>query len=292
MKKIITPIIIVLCLILGFVISKPIRANFTRNTDILNFFTKHSMKNISKETRDQFNIFKKEIETQKEKQDISPIIVDYITKMLRAVGSYYKETPITVNTDEIEIKDIRYIYLPNDLSVYASTYYTPFTAADIEMYKNMTFETNLVNKLLELSPALQHNSENMSKGWEIDLTKFDNELFLDLPYGHRLTFRNRKYEWSDYNFVNAAANKENNTFTLYYTDPSGEVIEWSGLDLKFEHKDWFHKEDMTINAQLLLKNPGEPISTVSIEYLRYNDFINSQGNENMFYNPEEQFLDD
>lgn len=272
-KKISIAIFIILILIIGFIFCRPLIAEFTRNQDILNFYKNHKFNNISVETIDQYEKLKNKVENNNYKRDVSPIIKDYVKTMLYAIENYVNYTEISLNKIEVvNDGELTIEYLPNDLTIYMDPYYTPFTQEDVDLYYKRAFENNLIDKLLN-TPGLEHNSDNISMGWEIDTKNFEDEIVITLPYNHTLTYYERKYEWTDREFISAEISNDKKSYSLRYKElNSDEINTLTGLDLSFDHSDYFHQKDMTLNATLLLKNPGDAGSFIRIKYNKKSDY--------------------
>lgn len=250
--------IVAICiLIIIWIYSKPIRADYTRKQDILNFLNEKSTKNISSETINDYYLYKNLV-SKNEDWDITPLIRDYFHKL--EMAAIYKYRKGNIN-DEVLIET--YMEQPNDLITYE---YLP---QDISYYINLvpTYkETEIRNALIvselkeELEKIFDHRSPNsVNVDWYLtnDSLKYakkvsENEWCINLPYGTICSYVPVNCSKIDRKYTNVEVlEKRGNTYNIQLTYIDNQTKAQGTLKTELQFKNingkWSNKKDMTIN---------------------------------------------
>ncbi len=234
---------------LGFIASKPIRADKTRKQDILNFINGKSTKNID---RDTVKVYKEITKDENVEYDISDMVSDYILKIEKTVKAVYlSNTQVKFSVDN-NIVDSSSISLSKSyLSTNCTPYIEQITNEDKKDYKDGVFSKKLVEKLEKI---LKHKSTNMMHGWFINDTVLsnaqkvsNNKFLIELPFKVYITFTKKIVNKNTVKMTKCSLSKpfpEKEEYKVILTDENNK--EYTTY-LTFNRKDWFHKRDMTIN---------------------------------------------
>lgn len=248
----------------------PIRADFSRKSDIINFLNKKSINNISEETLKEAERVMNAEEIQE--FDISPLVSDYLYKVEQS-SIYVSNQGTNLKVQEFNINNrwdtykkdpsgnMNFTYLLDDCQF---MFYL-FTDRELDKVKEGTFLNTLVGKLEKI---LDHRDPNMTKGWYINkdiCEKIGKKLkegqyIINLPYDCyiNITFPTVTYylrTFTDVSLSNKGSKNKKYELNLTYDDGSTDIC---NTYMSFDHQDnWWHSKDMTIALQGVLYKYNE-----------------------------------
>lgn len=254
--KIITGVVVVIILGLFWLLTTPLRANLTREKDILNFVNLKGFSNISKECKNELKEIQK-LSQDDGSYDISDIITDYIIKCEGAVPykehhepTYFKDNVYTENKDLSISKQ----GLGNNCS-WLLDYITDY---------NLKHKDNFTNDLVEnLEDKLDHRNKEVTKDWFINTqvasasaavrNNAKKEYTIALPYGCYLEYQASKIIPLNRTYTEVKDWKQNkdNSYQVTLVDNNGKEYL---CNIRFNNKGLIHKNDMTIDIYGIIVN--------------------------------------
>lgn len=262
--KIITGVVVVVILGLFWFFTTPLRANLTREKDVLNFVNLKGFNNISKESKEELKTLLKVAE-DKESYDITDIVTDYIIKCEGAVpykeqkqNVYIKETVYSANTD-LEI---------SKTGLHENCSWLLNYITDYHVKHQNTFTADLVANLEE---KLEHRSPQSSQGWFINTqiasasaimrNNYRKEYTIALPFGCYLEYKASKVSLIGRQYVGVKDWTSVRPGVYQVTLVDSNNIGYP-CEIQFNNKSFLHKNDMTINVYGIVVNYDQAIANL------------------------------